>query len=46
MDELMDLAIAGKVKAHIEVYDLKDLLGVLQKLEKAELEGRAVLHIP
>lgn len=46
MDELLELAVAGKVKAHIEIFELEDILKVLTKLENAEIEGRAVLQIP
>ncbi|KAJ5666868.1 Alcohol dehydrogenase 1 [Penicillium macrosclerotiorum] len=46
MKELMELAVAGDVKAHIEVYDLADIEDVLRRLNSSEIEGRAVLKIP
>ncbi|KAJ5150034.1 Alcohol dehydrogenase 1 [Penicillium atrosanguineum] len=46
MDELLAMAVAGDVKAHIECYELSDLLEVLGRLERSEIEGRAVLKIP
>lgn len=46
MDELLAMAVAGDVKAHIEVYDLHEIVDVLQRLERSEIEGRVVLKIP
>ncbi|KAJ5666288.1 Alcohol dehydrogenase superfamily zinc-type [Penicillium maclennaniae] len=46
MDELLAMAVAGDVKAHIECYELSDLLDVLGRLERSEIEGRVVLRIP
>ncbi|KAJ5925230.1 hypothetical protein N7454_007869 [Penicillium verhagenii] len=46
MDELLAMAVNGDVKAHIEVFDLEEIVDVLQKLERSEIEGRAVLRIP
>ncbi|KAJ5232702.1 hypothetical protein N7468_005658 [Penicillium chermesinum] len=46
MNELLEMAVADKVKAHVEVYDLQAIGDVLHKLESAEIEGRAVLQIP
>lgn len=46
MNELLALAVAGDVQAHVEVYELDDILDVLQRLERSEIEGRAVLKIP
>lgn len=46
MDELLAMAVAGDVKAHIECYELGDLLDVLRRLERSEIEGRVVLKIP
>lgn len=46
MNELLSMALAGDVKAHIQVYDLKEINNVLDRLEKSEIEGRVVLEIP
>ncbi|PYI17716.1 alcohol dehydrogenase [Aspergillus violaceofuscus CBS 115571] len=46
MDELMELAVAGDVKAHIETYELDDIDDVLARLERSEIDGRAVMRIP
>ncbi|KAJ5640868.1 Alcohol dehydrogenase 1 [Penicillium herquei] len=46
MDELMAMALAGDVQAHIEVFDLQAIVDVLQRLERSEIEGRVVLRIP
>ncbi|KAJ5444531.1 Alcohol dehydrogenase 1 [Penicillium daleae] len=46
MEELMEMAVAGDIKACIEVFDLADILDVLKRLENAEIEGRVVLRIP
>ncbi|KAF3394419.1 hypothetical protein F1880_004882 [Penicillium rolfsii] len=46
MEELMEMAVAGDIKACIEVFDLADILDVLKRLENSEIEGRVVLKIP
>ncbi|RAH74563.1 zinc-dependent alcohol dehydrogenase [Aspergillus aculeatinus CBS 121060] len=46
MDELMELAVAGDVKAHIETYELDDIDDVLDRLGRSEIDGRAVVRIP
>lgn len=46
MEELMKMAVAGDIKACIEVFDLADIVDVLKRLENAEIEGRVVLKIP
>jgi len=46
MDELLAMAVAGDVKAHVESYKLNDILEVLGRLERSEIEGRVVLEIP
>lgn len=46
MDELLAMAVADHIKAHIEVFDLTDIDEVLQRLERSEVEGRVVLKIP
>ncbi|OOQ85938.1 Alcohol dehydrogenase [Penicillium brasilianum] len=46
MEELMEMAVVGDIRACIEVFDLADILDVLKRLENAEIEGRVVLKIP
>ncbi|BDD56070.1 hypothetical protein MAP00_001548 [Monascus purpureus] len=46
MDELMEMAVAGDVKAHIEVFDFDQINDVLQRLGRSEIDGRAVMRIP
>jgi propanol-preferring alcohol dehydrogenase len=46
MEELLSMAVAGDVKAHIERFDFSCINDVLQRLERAEIDGRAVLKIP
>ncbi|GFF30615.1 alcohol dehydrogenase [Aspergillus udagawae] len=46
MEELLSMALAGDVKAHIECFDFSCINDVLQRLERAEIDGRAVLKIP
>ncbi|KAJ5758746.1 hypothetical protein N7520_005902 [Penicillium odoratum] len=46
MNELLAMAVNGDVKAHIEIFELKDIVDVLQRLESSEIKGRAVLRIP
>lgn len=46
MQELMDMALAGDVKAHIEVFDFDRINEVLQRLGRSEIDGRAVIKIP
>ncbi|OJJ46728.1 hypothetical protein ASPZODRAFT_16479 [Penicilliopsis zonata CBS 506.65] len=46
MAELMEMAVAGDVKAHIEVFDLSMINEVFDRLEAAAIDGRAVLKIP
>lgn len=46
MEELLVMAMAGDVKAHIQVFDLDEIHDVLERLEKSEIEGRVVLKIP
>lgn len=42
----MAMAVAGEVKAHVEVFDFKDIGDVLRRLGRSEIEGRAVVKIP
>ncbi|OOF99706.1 hypothetical protein ASPCADRAFT_203473 [Aspergillus carbonarius ITEM 5010] len=46
MEELMEMAVAGDVKAHIECFDFDCIDDVLQRLGRSEIEGRAVVRIP
>ncbi|GFF56603.1 putative alcohol dehydrogenase [Aspergillus lentulus] len=46
MEELLSMAVAGDVKAHIQCFDFSCINDVLQRLERAEIDGRAVLKIP
>lgn len=46
MDELLSMAVAGDVEAHIKVFGLHEINSVLEDLEKSEVEGRVVLKIP
>lgn len=46
MDELLAMAIAGDVEAHVQVFALDEIHDILERLEKSEVEGRVVLKIP
>lgn len=46
MDELLSMAVAKDVEAHIKVFELHEINNVLERLEKSEVEGRVVLKIP
>ncbi|PWY73608.1 alcohol dehydrogenase [Aspergillus heteromorphus CBS 117.55] len=46
MEELMEMAVAGEVTAHIESFDFDCIDDVLQRLGRSEIEGRAVVRIP
>ncbi len=46
MDELFDMAVAGDVVPHVEIFELQAINIVLQKLAKFEIGGRVVLRIP
>ncbi|KAJ9285927.1 hypothetical protein DTO021C3_6488 [Paecilomyces variotii] len=46
MEELMEMAVAGDVKAHIEVFDFEQIATVLERLGRSEIDGRAVVKIP
>ena len=46
MDEMLAMAVAGDVKAHIEVFGLDDINDVLDRPERSEIDGRVVLRIP
>ncbi|KAF5855321.1 hypothetical protein ETB97_009440, partial [Aspergillus alliaceus] len=46
MDELMELAVAGDVRAHIECFELDQINDVVARLGRSEIDGRAVVRIP
>lgn len=46
MQELMEMAVAGDVKAHVEVFDFDQINEVLHRLSRSEIDGRAVMKIP
>ncbi|KAE8309646.1 chaperonin 10-like protein [Aspergillus transmontanensis] len=46
MDELMEMAVAGDVQAHIECFELDQINDVVMRLGRSEIDGRAVVKIP
>ena len=46
MDELLAMAVAGDVKAHVDVYELHEINAVLDRLQRSDIDGRVVLKIP
>ncbi|KAJ5907618.1 alcohol dehydrogenase [Penicillium taxi] len=46
MEELIEMAVAGDVEAHVQVFEFDEIAQVLRRLEQASIEGRAVLRIP
>lgn len=46
MNELLEMAAQGKIKPTVELFDFDDLDEVLQKLQKNEIAGRAVVTLP
>ncbi|KAB8258013.1 hypothetical protein BDV32DRAFT_151826 [Aspergillus pseudonomiae] len=46
MDELMEMAVAGDVRAHIECFELDQINDVVMRLGRSEIDGRAVVKIP
>ena len=42
----MEMAVTGNVQAHVAIFDLHNIQDVVDQLERAEIEGRAVLSIP
>ncbi|KAL3474907.1 alcohol dehydrogenase [Aspergillus californicus] len=46
MDELMEMAVRGEVKAHIECFEFEQIDDVIQRLGRSEIDGRAVMRIP
>ncbi|KAI9934718.1 hypothetical protein MW887_000335 [Aspergillus wentii] len=46
MDELLKMAVEGDIRAHVECFELDCINDVLDRLERAEIDGRAVVRIP
>lgn len=46
MDELLPLAVEGKVLPLVEVVEFDELDQTLQRLARYEVEGRIVVKIP
>ncbi|KAE8145049.1 alcohol dehydrogenase [Aspergillus avenaceus] len=46
MEGLMEIAVAGDVRAHIECFGLDEINDVVQRLGRSEIDGRAVVKIP
>jgi len=46
MDELLQLAVEGKITPRIEVYDFKDAPKIIQELQRYEVTGRKVVRAP
>lgn len=46
MDELLQLALEGKITPKIEVYDFKDSPQIIQELQRYEVSGRKVVRAP
>ena len=46
MDELLQMAIRREVTPVVEVFDFEALDDMLQKLEKSQIIGRAVVKLP
>jgi len=46
MDELLQLALQGKITPKIQVYDFEDSPKIIQELQKYEVTGRKVVRAP
>jgi propanol-preferring alcohol dehydrogenase len=46
MDELLQLALEGKITPKIEVYDFADSPKIIQELQRYEVTGRKVVRAP
>ncbi|KAL4751714.1 hypothetical protein BDW72DRAFT_89316 [Aspergillus terricola var. indicus] len=46
VEELMEMAVTGEVKAHIECFEFDQIDDVIERLGRSEIEGRAVMRIP
>ena len=46
MDELLQLALQGKITPKVEVYDFADSPKILEELKRNEVTGRKVVRVP
>jgi propanol-preferring alcohol dehydrogenase len=46
MDELLQLALEGKITPKVEVYDFAESPKILQELNRFEVTGRKVVRAP
>jgi propanol-preferring alcohol dehydrogenase len=46
MEELLQLAVEGKITPKVEVYDFADAPKILQELQRYEVTGRKVVRAP
>jgi propanol-preferring alcohol dehydrogenase len=46
MDELLQLALEGRLTPRIEVYDFADSPKIIQELSRFEVTGRKVVRAP
>lgn len=46
MNELMEMAAKGEIKPIVEVFGFKELGHVLERLQRNEVSGRAVVRLP
>lgn len=46
LNELLDLAVKGRVRPRITMFDLDEINTVIDRLERFQIDGRAVLRIP
>jgi propanol-preferring alcohol dehydrogenase len=46
MDELLQMALEGKITPKVEVYDFADSPKILQELQRYEVTGRKVVRAP
>ena len=46
LDELLQLALEGKITPKVEVYDFADSPNILEELKRNEVTGRKVVRVP
>jgi propanol-preferring alcohol dehydrogenase len=46
MDELLQLALQGKITPKIEVYEFADAPKIIKELQAYEVTGRKVVKVP
>ena len=46
MDELLQLALEGKISPKVQVYDFVDSPKIIQELQRHEVTGRKVVRAP